>query len=383
MATDFHSKGAAIKRLIESDLRETAISLLSGLTATLAAQKDGVGISDQHRVLNFQGAGVTVSDDPTMRRTNILIAGSALVSAPSQLVISTASAKTLSLWNGASNNAPPANWQTTGFNDAAWANALAVTGGGSATTIGGAARLWPTQTPAGMTEQALFRHSFTVTAGTYQSISVTIEGDNFVDAVYLNGTLLGSAVNGSPGVANSKTTLSITPSLLIVGTNVLAVLGRNADPTAVTLNSGWSAYVINSTVVTAAPTTSNTASAALSGDVTIAVVNTFYDGPAVSLGIGTWLVSGHVTLQDNTAGGNFTAKLWDGPTVICSAENSSNAATAVTHITLSGLVTLAATTTIKISVTNSVHAGASFIKAATPQNSQGNNASYIMAVQIA
>lgn len=377
---NFQNKGADFKRDLLDNVQDMVARMLSNISATIAAQKDGAIQSDGHRILNFQGAGVTVSDDPTMSRTNVLIGGTALVSTPTQLLISTTAAKALSLWNGSSNNAAPANWQTTGFNDSGWSAAATATGG-AATTIAGATKIWSSTTPAALTEITLLRHSFTVPNGTYQSVSLTIEADNFIDAVYLNGTLLGSATNGVPGSSQSKATLSITPSLLIMGTNVLAVQARNADSI---LSAAWTAYVINSTAVTAAPTTSNTASGALTADVTIAVANTFYDGPTVSLGLGTWLLVGSVNVVDNTAGGNFTAKLWDGASnIIDSGEFSSSAGTASARMTLSGIVVLAATTTMRISVTNTIHPGASFIKAQTPQNAQGNTASHLIAVQIA
>lgn len=374
---DFQNKGAGFKRTLMSDVQDLVGRMISTISATIATQKDGASISDQHRVLNFQGAGVTVSDDPTMRRTNVLIGGTALVSTPTQLVISTTAAKKLSLWNGSSNNAPPANWQTVAFNDSGWAAAVVATGG-AATTITGASKLWAATTPAGLTEQVLVRHSFTVAAGTYQDIAFKVEADNFVDAVYLNGTLLGSALNGVPAVSESRATFSITPSVLIVGTNVLAIQGRNADSV---LSAAWAAYVINSTLVTAAPTTSNTASSVLGSNVTMTNANQYYDGPSVSLGIGTWLVMAAVDVAPAVNGTEVGAKIWDGTTVYASAETWAGITGSASTTFLATLITLGSTTTIKVSAVSQI--ANSTLRSSLIVNAAGNTCTYIRAIQIA
>jgi hypothetical protein len=49
---------------------------------------------------------------------------------------------------------------------------------------------------------------------------------------------------------------------------------------------------------------------------------TYFDGPSVALGAGTWYVSGHVTCVDTSNSANYHVKLWDGTTVIASALKS-------------------------------------------------------------
>ena len=107
----FQNKGADFKRDLMSDIQDMLVKALSSISATVASQQNGSVVSDQHRILNFQGAGVVVRDDPTNRRTNIFISGGASQSAPTY-IYSAPGSKALSLWNGSSNNAPPANWQT-------------------------------------------------------------------------------------------------------------------------------------------------------------------------------------------------------------------------------------------------------------------------------
>lgn len=122
-----------------------------------------------------------------------------------------------------------------------------------------------------------------------------------------------------------------------------------------------------------------TGTANLGGDVTMTSANTFYDGGAVVLGAGTWLITGAIEVTVATAAANVTAKLWDGTTVNSSAETLVTTAGAVS-IALSAIVTAAGT--YKISAAR--NAGTSgTVMAAAANNGAGNNASFIRAVRIA
>lgn len=58
----------------------------------------------------------------------------------------------------------------------------------------------------------------------------------------------------------------------------------------------------------------------LAADVNLNNVANYFDGPIVAQGtVGTWFVSGTVTLFDTAANSSFFCKLWDGTTVIASA----------------------------------------------------------------
>lgn len=125
-----------------------------------------------------------------------------------------------------------------------------------------------------------------------------------------------------------------------------------------------------------------TATANLGADVSIAASNTWYDGPSVSLAAGTWFIVGHVTVKSSLTGTlqHTTAKLWDGTTVLDSGETSFSSTDHHT-ITLSGIVSLAGTTTLKISVaTDNTF---TTLLAAASHNGAGNNASTIRAIKVA
>lgn len=93
----------------------------------------------------------------------------------------------------------------------------------------------------------------------------------------------------------------------------------------------------------AAPTVSLfTMANSVVADISITAANTYYDGPIVAQGsVGTWLALGQVTVLD--VGGPtivFSAKLWDGTTVIDSAQGcTGNGVNAPLPIALSGVIT--------------------------------------------
>lgn len=229
MGMDFHAKGANFARQTAADILEEVRRMIGGISATIAAQKDGVLQSDQHRALNFQGGGVVVSDDPLMRRANIFIPGSPTASS-SPTLLSSVSAVALSLWNVSTNNPPPANWQTPAFNDTAWPAAVVANTQANPpydTPIAGSSPISAFADPPANTAQALIRHHFTLGAGSIASASLSMRVDDEVQEVYLNGTLISITVVYSTAIP----TISLSPSLFVVGDNVLAVRFRSMTPT--------------------------------------------------------------------------------------------------------------------------------------------------------
>jgi hypothetical protein len=78
----------------------------------------------------------------------------------------------------------------------------------------------------------------------------------------------------------------------------------------------------------------------LGGDVNLNNTGTYFNGPAVAQGTsGTWFVSGSVTCLSGASPNTFTAKLWDGTTVIASGAATTFAGATVTVIALSGFMT--------------------------------------------
>jgi hypothetical protein len=76
----------------------------------------------------------------------------------------------------------------------------------------------------------------------------------------------------------------------------------------------------------------------LAGDVPLNNTANYFDGPSVAQGAsGTWFASGTVTVTDSSIARIF-AKLWDGTTVIASAEQRIDTAAGVYCLSLSGFI---------------------------------------------
>jgi len=123
----------------------------------------------------------------------------------------------------------------------------------------------------------------------------------------------------------------------------------------------------------------------LTSDVTL-TANTYSDAVSFSLVAGTWMIAGNATVESpNNTAQRVTYKLWDGTTVYQAGEAACNAMGGSTKgyvsVPVSGLIVLAGTTTIKISVASTA---ASLIKATPGDNSTGttNKATSFRAVRI-
>src|SRR5262252_2765253 len=108
---------------VDKQVREIVTSMLPNVT--VAAQDDGSVIANDHRILNFQGNGVLVSDEPSMRRVNIFVPG-APVTSGSTVVASTAGLEKVYTLTGGNLASAPANWYTVGYNDSAWSSSVAM-----------------------------------------------------------------------------------------------------------------------------------------------------------------------------------------------------------------------------------------------------------------
>jgi hypothetical protein len=75
----------------------------------------------------------------------------------------------------------------------------------------------------------------------------------------------------------------------------------------------------------------------LGADVNLNNTGSYFDGPSVAQGtVGVWLASGTVTLIDTAGSADFDVKLWDGTTVIASAQTQTGAASEKITVSLSG-----------------------------------------------
>lgn len=116
----------------------------------------------------------------------------------------------------------------------------------------------------------------------------------------------------------------------------------------------------------------------LAANVTMTLANTYYDGPSLALGAGTYLLVGQITGYQT---GEWTIKLWDGTTVISSMSQTAGAGYR-SNLSISGIVVLAGAATWKISAACNA---ASCVMEATPAyNGAGctNTASYLLAIKI-
>ena len=121
----------------------------------------------------------------------------------------------------------------------------------------------------------------------------------------------------------------------------------------------------------------------LAADVSLTTPGTYYDGPSVSLAAGTWLVTGQVLISKGTTSAilGASAVLYSGATAISRVTQDITAPAAASLVqiafTLSGIITIGSTTTVKISAA-STYSGATMEYFATSAY-----VSFIHAVKIA
>lgn len=145
--------------------------------------------------------------------------------------------------------------------------------------------------------------------------------------IVVSGSLLpqlpaNTALVNATAVSALPTSLALTAS---------TVVGRASSGNIVAVPFS----TITAGTVAATPITNS-----LSGNVALNNTGTYFDGPSVAQGsVGTWFVSGTVTVIDTAGIAGFKAKLWDGTTIIASTNNSSITAGAALALSLSGFIT--------------------------------------------
>lgn len=224
---------------------------------------------------------------------------------------------------------------------------------------------------------------------------VVIQGGGAPYGRLVSNTAFSTTFNGI------ATNLSTNFSTRDIGTDPSWFVGMEADSFTVSRIAGSAA--INSGDLTPLLRVSNTGNAVVagtltatgglqipsaaqsaSGDTILVSANTFYDGPSVTLAAGTWFVTATVTMSGAQSGTNDTAKIWDGASnIAASGQHTTDASGAIFTMTLSGLIILGASTSIKVSVATTDTSGAHRIKAAASANSAGNTASTIAAIRVA
>lgn len=152
--------------------------------------------------------------------------------APHTFIYSDTTAKTLSLWNGASNDTAPSGWESIGFDASGW-NTPVVVASPSNVPVTGADPIWPSDPAASASEAALFRQSFTLPPGAVLRATLFFRVDDNAE-VYINGTHVHS------GDIFTIQEIALDPAVLIAGSlNVIAVVAVNGTAT-----EAWASYAI-------------------------------------------------------------------------------------------------------------------------------------------
>lgn len=145
----------------------------------------------------------------------------------------------------------------------------------------------------------------------------------------------------------------------------------------------WSGSVWEAQTPTAPTASLTNTSAFLATDVAMPAANTWYDGPTVALDAGTWLVMASATLgRTTTTAGNYNIRISTGTTHYASVQQyHASVANNWAALSCNAIVTLASNTTIKLQAAGTITSDV--LKAATANNSSGNNATGLVAVRIA
>jgi hypothetical protein len=107
-----------------------------------------------------------------------------------------------------------------------------------------------------------------------------------------------------------------------------------------------------------APPSLTSLTGSVGADITMTPAATYFDGPSVAQGtVGTWLVTGTVSISGATVNDNIVAKLWDGATLISDLSQQSNGNSGLLAISLSGVITNP-TGNLRITVMDVTTAGA-------------------------
>lgn len=159
------------------------------------------------------------------------------VELPPAVVVSTVSIEKIKgLWNGTSNDAPPAGWQEISFDDSPWTPSVLQT----SYWVGqyydksqppGAAYVTNINGDVHSNYQYLLRRSFTLPPGPINTATLKITIDDYGLGIWLNGVYLGDdLVRTSVPPLRQPKTFTIDPAILRPGaTNVLAVWQKNPE----------------------------------------------------------------------------------------------------------------------------------------------------------
>jgi hypothetical protein len=188
--------------------------------------------------------------------------------------------------------------------------------------------------------------------GTLAEFNTALTGADFATG--------GGVITGTSSGTNTGDQTNITGNAATVTTN--------ANLTGAIVTSSGNATTVNMSEITNS----------LSGDVALNNTAAYFTGPTVAQGVvGTWFVSGTVTVTDTAGIAGFEVRLWDGTTTIASGRVVLPAAFYSLTVSLSGVITSPAGN-LRISVKDS-----SSTSGAIQFNASGNSKdSTITAIRI-
>lgn len=145
----------------------------------------------------------------------------------------------------------------------------------------------------------------------------------------------------------------------------------------------WNGLIWEPAVVPSPVIALTHSSAFLAANVSMPAANTWYDGPALSLADGTWLVMASATIgRTGTTAGNYNIRISTGTTHYASVQQyHASVANNYAALSCNAIVTLGETTTIKLQAAGSITAD--ILRADTPNNASGLNATGLVAIKIA
>jgi len=230
-------------------------------------------------------------------------------------------------------------------------------------------------------------NGYTSNVGTVTSVG----GTGTVSGLTLTGTVTASG-NLTLGGTLSATASNISDFSTAVDTRIGAASINALSDVVISSPANTQVLTYNGTnwVNAAAPSgggggSITHAEASLSTDVQMPTSGTWYDGPSLSLAAGTWLVNTHTTFaRTATTALTYFNRITDGTTHHSSgSQYMASVANHTANISLTAVITLASTTTIKIQSTTNSGATSALMKAALLANGSGNNATQITAIKLA
>jgi hypothetical protein len=202
-----------------------------------------------------------------------------------------------------------------------------------------------------------------LTGGTLSG-ALTVPGLTVNGNGTITGTLGVSGILTAPTAAVNTNTNQVATTAFVIGQGYAPLAsptftGTPAAPTPATADN--TTKLATTAFVKANIVSPSQITASLGADT--AISNSVYsDGPSIAQGTsGTWWVSATVTVWDTAAAAQFSAKLWDGTTVIASCRSASLAANINLSISLSGYIASPAAN-LRISCTSNAAGATSAFK---------------------